>query len=76
MQLPDSIINLLNVQMPFEEENCYNGCHVSDFRDVIQGNWYRHGLESLALALFAAGVSEEIIKDAMLTALDAYANNC
>jgi hypothetical protein len=65
--------------MPFEDADVIADEYGKDtalYQYTIEGNWYRHGLESLALALFCAGVSEEIIKDSIITALDAYANNC
>lgn len=74
--LPESIVKCLDLHMPFEEEKFYNGCQVADFSDIIQNNWYRHGLESMALALYCAGVAEEVILDSITTAIDAFVNNC
>lgn len=76
MELNPKIIALLDRELPWQEVKFYNGIQLADVQDQIEDNMYRHALESMALALQCSMVSEDIIEDAVQTALDAYGNNC
>lgn len=62
IHLPQSTIDLLEKQIPTGMSELDNTLH-----DVV---------ESMALALFCSGVSIEKIEEAIVTAVDAYTNNC
>jgi hypothetical protein len=70
------VLELLNSQLPCKEVELYNGVQAADIIDEIRDNTFRDALESMSLALWSDGVSEDTIVNAVQTALDAYGNNC
>lgn len=62
IHLPQSTTDLLDKQIP-------TGM-------TLEEDAYHDALESMALALYCDGVSIEKIEAAIITAVDAYTNNC
>lgn len=74
MQLPDTIIQYLDQKLP---GNWNQGTDVSDavYMETLEDRAFRNGVESMALAFLAGGISEVVVMSCVQIAVEAYGNN-